>query len=174
MEYIKLFEQFTQQAIEKSLSVLKAYDVLEDDTYDIDQGEITIYMIKDKQFDYFLDNQIIIELDMDGEMVIWNIEYEDHGDKVDFESKKEVKKYLLELSDKIAKENIMVNWGETDEDYEITEKVSPDLSDVEYTINKDEKGKPVSITCHTCKKTSYSVGDIKHKYCGKCHKYHDQ
>lgn len=42
-----------------------------------------------------------------------------------------------------------------------------------YTINKDVNGKPISITCHTCDMTSYSLGDITHKYCGKCHKYHN-
>jgi len=43
----------------------------------------------------------------------------------------------------------------------------------EYTINKDERGNSISITCHTCNMTSFSRGDIRHKYCGKCHKYHN-
>jgi len=29
-----------------------------------------------------------------------------------------------------------------------------------------------SITCPTCGMTSYSHGDINHRYCGKCHAYH--
>jgi protein-arginine kinase activator protein McsA len=63
----------------------------------------------------------------------------------------------------------MVNWEETDEDYErgLLESKS------NYTINKDKEGKEVSITCHTCEMTSYNPNDIKHKYCGKCHKYHN-
>ena len=28
------------------------------------------------------------------------------------------------------------------------------------------------ITCNKCGMTSYSPGDIQHKYCGKCHKFH--
>lgn len=30
-----------------------------------------------------------------------------------------------------------------------------------------------SITCPTCSKTSYSEGDIQNRYCGYCHKFHD-
>ncbi len=42
----------------------------------------------------------------------------------------------------------------------------------DYRLNKDENDKVISITCTTCEMTSYSQGDIDHKYCGKCHKYH--
>ena len=38
-----------------------------------------------------------------------------------------------------------------------------------YTINKGGK----SITCHTCERTSYSQMDVKNKYCGFCHNYHE-
>ncbi len=30
-----------------------------------------------------------------------------------------------------------------------------------------------SIVCPTCHKRSWSTGDIEHRYCGACHKYHD-
>jgi hypothetical protein len=29
-----------------------------------------------------------------------------------------------------------------------------------------------SITCPVCHLTSYSAGDIEHRYCGNCHMYH--
>ena len=31
-----------------------------------------------------------------------------------------------------------------------------------------------SITCPRCERTSYNTGDIKNKYCGNCHEYHEQ
>ncbi len=42
-----------------------------------------------------------------------------------------------------------------------------------YTIAVDEQavgGK--TITCHACKKTSYSPGDVGHLYCGNCCAFH--
>lgn len=30
-----------------------------------------------------------------------------------------------------------------------------------------------SITCHVCKRTSYSLGDVEHRYCGHCKMFHD-
>lgn len=30
-----------------------------------------------------------------------------------------------------------------------------------------------SITCHTCGRTSYHREDIRQKYCGCCHKFHE-
>lgn len=30
-----------------------------------------------------------------------------------------------------------------------------------------------SITCPRCGKTSYNHGDIKRRYCGNCHQFHD-
>lgn len=31
---------------------------------------------------------------------------------------------------------------------------------------------PPSITCPQCNYTSYSVSDIRHRYCGHCHQHH--
>lgn len=30
-----------------------------------------------------------------------------------------------------------------------------------------------SITCLTCKRTSYNLNDIRERYCGACHKFHE-
>jgi hypothetical protein len=38
-----------------------------------------------------------------------------------------------------------------------------------YTIADDGK----SITCHRCGKTSYHIEDVRHRYCGHCHIFHD-
>lgn len=35
------------------------------------------------------------------------------------------------------------------------------------------KGREVSITCYTCGLASYNPNDIENKYCGNCHKFHD-
>ena len=40
-----------------------------------------------------------------------------------------------------------------------------------YTI--EILGGVPSITCHACKRTSYSEGDVKDRYCGFCHKFHE-
>ena len=34
------------------------------------------------------------------------------------------------------------------------------------------KNELLTITCHTCGKTSYNKYDVKYKYCGFCHKFH--
>ena len=31
-----------------------------------------------------------------------------------------------------------------------------------------------SITCPLCGRTSYHPQDIKHRYCGNCHMFHDE
>jgi hypothetical protein len=31
-----------------------------------------------------------------------------------------------------------------------------------------------TIKCPTCKSVSFNTNDIKHKFCGNCHKFHDQ
>jgi len=33
-----------------------------------------------------------------------------------------------------------------------------------------EKGK--AIRCNVCSLTSWNPNDVKHRYCGNCHKYH--
>lgn len=38
-----------------------------------------------------------------------------------------------------------------------------------YTISEDGK----SITCHKCGKTSHNLNDVKEKYCGFCHYWHN-
>lgn len=38
-----------------------------------------------------------------------------------------------------------------------------------YTISGDGK----SITCNRCGRTSYNLNDVKHKYCGHCHVFHE-
>jgi hypothetical protein len=46
-----------------------------------------------------------------------------------------------------------------------------------YTINlhapKDRYDFGASITCHACNLTSYHPEDVKNRYCGNCHKFHD-
>ncbi len=116
MKHLQLFEHFEQAAMDKTISILKNYNVIEEDLYDIENDTITIYTIKDKQFGYFLDNQISIEVDLDIKTTVWNVEYHDYGDSIDAKEKRIVKKYLEELSDVIAKEDVIVNWEE-DEDY---------------------------------------------------------
>lgn len=32
----------------------------------------------------------------------------------------------------------------------------------------------VSITCPKCDMTSYSLGDVKHRYCANCDQFHDR
>ena len=39
------------------------------------------------------------------------------------------------------------------------------------TFTIDEKRG--SITCHKCGLTSYNPNDVRGRYCGKCHHYHD-
>lgn len=34
-------------------------------------------------------------------------------------------------------------------------------------------GQP-SITCPTCRMTSYNPNDVRYRYCGNCHEFHDQ
>lgn len=38
-----------------------------------------------------------------------------------------------------------------------------------YLISPDGK----AITCCTCGATSYHPGDVEHRYCGRCHVFHD-
>jgi hypothetical protein len=35
------------------------------------------------------------------------------------------------------------------------------------------KSEPPSITCPQCGATSYNLNDIEHRYCGRCHRFHD-
>lgn len=37
----------------------------------------------------------------------------------------------------------------------------------------EEREKPPSITCPTCRKTSYHPKDIEERYCGYCHQWHE-
>ena len=30
-----------------------------------------------------------------------------------------------------------------------------------------------SITCPRCRRTSYNLNDVRHRYCGACHEFHD-
>jgi ribosomal protein L37E len=46
------------------------------------------------------------------------------------------------------------------------------MSEPTFTI--DEKGGFKCITCHTCGMTSFHPQDILQKYCGKCHKFHEE
>jgi ribosomal protein L37E len=41
-----------------------------------------------------------------------------------------------------------------------------------YTITTDRDGRQ-SITCHTCGRTSYHPEDVRQRYCGYCHVFHD-
>jgi uncharacterized OB-fold protein len=32
----------------------------------------------------------------------------------------------------------------------------------------------MGIRCHTCGRTSYQPRDVEERYCGACHKFHDE
>jgi hypothetical protein len=38
-----------------------------------------------------------------------------------------------------------------------------------FTISDDGR----NITCHMCQRTSYHPEDVRHRYCGHCHVFHD-
>lgn len=38
-----------------------------------------------------------------------------------------------------------------------------------FTISKDK----CSITCLKCGRTSHNLNDVKHRYCGHCHVFHE-
>ena len=40
-------------------------------------------------------------------------------------------------------------------------------------IQNEETGATVAIRCLECGRTSYHPGDIQEKYCGNCHKFHE-
>lgn len=42
-----------------------------------------------------------------------------------------------------------------------------------YIISTDPDSGSETITCLTCNKTSYSIDDVKYRYCGYCKKFHD-
>jgi len=48
-------------------------------------------------------------------------------------------------------------------------------SNITYLIEEDiSRPTPLMrITCRRCSMTSYSEGDVRHRYCGNCHQYHD-
>lgn len=48
-----------------------------------------------------------------------------------------------------------------------------EMSKRPYTVSQGEKG-PAFIHCHTCHKTSFNTLDILNKYCGYCHKFHQE
>lgn len=41
-----------------------------------------------------------------------------------------------------------------------------------YTIDYDHADQ--YILCHRCKLRSFNRGDIHNRYCGNCHKFHDE
>lgn len=41
-----------------------------------------------------------------------------------------------------------------------------------YTLETHDETGQVGIRCYDCGMTSYSVGDISHRYCHNCKKYH--
>ena len=43
-------------------------------------------------------------------------------------------------------------------------------SDYSIIVRKNQRG----ITCHDCGLTSFSLGDIENRYCGKCKNFHNQ
>jgi hypothetical protein len=47
--------------------------------------------------------------------------------------------------------------------------IPPVRSRPTYQLAPDGK----SITCLTCHRTSYNPNDVKEKYCGACHKFHE-
>ncbi len=51
-------------------------------------------------------------------------------------------------------------------------KIQKARAQLGYTIETATNAAP-SITCHECGRTSFNESDIKHKYCGYCHKYHE-
>ena len=44
---------------------------------------------------------------------------------------------------------------------------------ITYKIILDEQGDAHAIKCLTCGMTSYNMNDVRKRYCGKCHVFHD-
>ena len=127
MKYIKLFESFNNVPahMARTIHLLKNYNVIEEDYYDVDGDQIEIYKVKGKDFDYFLDNQIILTVDKDSSKeprktgnkvefedknyLVWSVEYIDYGDE-DRDTRKEVQDYLSKLSDTLVGEDVMIFW----------------------------------------------------------------
>lgn len=42
-----------------------------------------------------------------------------------------------------------------------------------YGITLDDAGREVAIECFVCRRTSHHAMDVKHRYCGHCHVFHD-
>jgi ribosomal protein S27AE len=42
-----------------------------------------------------------------------------------------------------------------------------------YQIITDDKGDPIAIKCLKCGLTSHHPEDVRQRYCGKCHVFHD-
>ena len=42
-----------------------------------------------------------------------------------------------------------------------------------YQIVLNDQSVSHAIKCLTCGMTSYSMDDVRHRYCGKCHVFHD-
>ena len=50
----------------------------------------------------------------------------------------------------------------------------PDKEKKSYLISKHPKyGEIKTITCLYCSKTSFNPGDVEQKYCGFCHRFHE-
>lgn len=127
MKYIKLFESFNNVPahMARTIHLLKNYNVIEEDYYDVDGDQIEIYKVKGKDFDYFLDNQIILTVDKDSSKepqktgnkvefkdknhLVWSVEYIDYGDE-DRDTRKEVQDYLSKLSDTLVGEDVIIFW----------------------------------------------------------------
>ena len=127
MKHIKLFESFgnVPAHMTRTIHLLKNYNVIEEGEYDVDGDEIEIYNIKGKNFDYFLDNQIILTVDKDSSKypqkkdnkvtfkdqsyLVWSIDYMDYGDEDD-DTRQEVQEYFEKLSDTLVGEDVMIFW----------------------------------------------------------------
>jgi hypothetical protein len=49
-------------------------------------------------------------------------------------------------------------------------KPRPPQTPARYTISPDGH----SITCHTCGRTSHNLNDVRERFCGNCHVFHDE
>ena len=52
------------------------------------------------------------------------------------------------------------------------EKARADRMDKGYSIKSD--GVTTTITCHKCGRTSGNTGDVRERYCGFCHVFHEE
>jgi len=120
MKWVKLFENFdtnTKNVYDKLIEL----NILDNETSFISDDKIEVYALKNQQFNYFLDNQIHIFTDKDGDKIILNIEYIDMNDE-DEDDRNEVIKYIDNIFNQVLYKHNMIVYSDYDEIFENFEK----------------------------------------------------